>query len=150
MSNYTDKEKAIVKQFNEWPFHTLVTDLTNVEFENLTTKLIKDDDSYTLTSLIAIYRDYNRDKIIDYFIDKGDSELLLAFLDYCYDFSTDSNELNQKSIIDKLIKKNDKEFIKDILESNNTYFLTDKNEKERLITFIKENLWKKNLTVQPV
>ncbi len=140
MSNYTDKEKAIVKQCNEGPFHTLVTDLTNVEFENLTTKLIKDDDSYTLTSLIAIYRDYNRDKIIDYFIDKGDSELLLAFLDYCYDFNIDSNELNQKRIIDKLIKKNDKEFIKNILESNNTYFLTDKNEKERLITFIKENL----------
>lgn len=136
MSNYTNKEQTIIKQCNEGPFYTLVTELTIDEFDDLTNKLMKDDDTYTLTSLVTIYRDYNRNEIIDYFIDKGDVELLLAFLDNCNDFSTSENELDQKYIVDKLLSKNDKNFIKDILDSDYLYFLRDKNEKERLIKFI--------------
>lgn len=136
MNNYTDKEKEIIKQCNEGPFHTLITKITNEEFDILVDKLIKDDDSYTLTSLITIYLDYNRNKIIDYFINKKDIDLLLGFLDYCNDFNTKDNELDQKYIVDKLLNINDKQFIKDILESNNIYFLTDNKQKERLLNFI--------------
>lgn len=76
MNNYTDKEKKIIKQCNEGPFHTLITKLANDEFDNLVIKLINDDDSYTLTNLVCIYKDYNRNKIIDYLIYKGDIDLL--------------------------------------------------------------------------
>lgn len=136
MNKYTDKELKIIKQCNEGPFYTLIIELSENEFNNLVSKLINDDDSSTLTSLIAIYRDYKRDEIIDYFITKGDCELLLGFLDYCNNFSTKNTELDQKSIVDKLIQKNDKELIKEILKSNDTYFLTDTKEKERLKSII--------------
>lgn len=136
MSNYTDKEKSIIKQCNEGPFHTVVTEITIDEFDNLVSKLIKDDEPDILITLIAIYWDYNRNKIIDYFIDKGDVDLLLGFLNYCHDFSTEENMLNQKYVVDKLIEKNDKKFIKDILESGYIYFLYDKKEKEKLLNFI--------------
>ena len=136
MGNYSYKEKKIIKQCNEGPFHTLITKLNNDEFDSLVSKLIKDDNSYTLTSLIAIYWDYNRNKIIDYFINKGDVELLLGFLDYCNDFCAKNNQLDQKYIVDKLIKKNDKKFVKCILESNSIYFLTNREEKEKLESFI--------------
>ena len=128
--NYTEKEKDIIKQCNHGPFHTLVIELNNNEFDCLVDKLINDNDSYTLTSLIAIYRDYNRDKIIEYLINKKDVEILLSFLNYCYDFDTPINKFNQKSIVDKLIETNDKTFIKNILNSNNLYFLTDKEVKQ--------------------
>jgi len=136
MTNYTNKEKSIIKQCHEGPFHTLVTKITKDEFDNLVAKLIKDDDSDTLITLVAIYWDYNRSKIIDYFIYKGDLELLLAFLDYCNDFSTQNNELDQKYVVDKLLSKGDKKFVKDFLDSNYIYFLRDKKEKERLIEYI--------------
>lgn len=136
MSNYTNKEKEIIRQCNEGPFHTLITEITIEEFNDLVAKLINDDDASTLTSLVAIYWDYNRNKIIDYFIDKGDVELLLGFLDYCNDFSTQNNQLDQKYVVDKLINKNDKKLIKDILNNNSNYFLTDKYEKEKLIKYI--------------
>ena len=108
MSKYSIKEKKIIDQCNNGPFHTLIIDLSLNEFNNLTSKLIDDDDAYSLTSLIAIYRDYNYNKIIDYFINKGDVELLLGFLNYCYDFSNEDNELDQKYVVDKLIDKNNK------------------------------------------
>ena len=57
-------------------------------------------------------------------------------MDYCNDFSTQNNILDQKYVVDKLLKKNDKKFIKDILESGCIYFLTDIEEKERLLNFI--------------
>ena len=136
MSNYTNKEKKIIKQCNEGTFHTLITKLSNDEFDDLVLKLVNDDNSYTLTSLVSIYWDYNRNKIIDYFIDKGDIELLLGFLDYCNDFSTLNNQLDQKYVVDKLLEKNDKNFIKDILESNSIYFLTNTKKKNRLLGFI--------------
>ena len=85
---------------------------------------------------MAIYWDYNRNKIIDYFVDKGDVELLLGFLDYCNDFSTQTNQLDQKYVVDKLLNKNDKKLIKDILNDNSIYFLTDINEKEKLIKYV--------------
>jgi len=105
------KRKKIINQCNEGPFHTLITKLSNDEFDDLVLKLVNDDNSYTLTSLVSIYWDYNRNKIIDYFIDKGDIELLLGFLDYCNDFSTLNNQLDQKYVIDKLLEKNDKKFV---------------------------------------
>ena len=134
--NYTDKENKIIKQCHEGPFYTLVTELTLEEFNSLVAKLIEDDDTDTLPSLVAIYSDYPRNQIIDYYINKGDSDLLLGFLDYCNDFSTKNSELNQKDIVDKLIQKNNKKLIKEMLESNSLYFLTDQKEKERLISFI--------------
>ena len=136
MSKYTDKEKLIIKQCNEGPFYTLITKLTNDEFDDLVAKLMSDDDSDTLISLVSIYCDYNRNKIIDYYIDKGDVELLLGFLDYCNDFSTSKNQLDQKYVVDKLLEKNDKKFINDILESNSIYFLTNEEEKKRLVCFL--------------
>jgi len=134
--NYTEKEKVIINQCNQGPFHTLVTSLSLDEFNTLVDKLINDDDTYSLTSLIAIYRDYNRDKIIDYLINKKDVELLLSFLNYCNDFDTPINKFNQKNIVDKLIKTNDKSFIKNVLNSNNLYFLTDIYEVKRLRNYI--------------
>jgi len=136
MNNYTNKEKIIIKQCKEGPFHTLVTKITLNEFNDLVQKLIEDDESDILICLVAIYWDYNRNKIIDYFINKGDVELLLGLLDCCNDFSTSQNELDQKYVVDKLLSKNDKKFIKEFLDSNSTYFLRDKEQKERLINFI--------------
>lgn len=136
MSNYTNKEKEIIRQCNEGPFHTLIIKITIEEFNDLVAKLINDDEAYTLTSLVAIYWDYNRNKIIDYFVDKGDVELLLGFLDYCNDFSTQTNQLDQKYVVDKLINKKNKKLIKDILNNNSNYFLTDINEKEKLIKYV--------------
>ena len=136
MSNYTNKEKIIIKQCNEGPFHTLVTKITLNEFNDLVQKLIEDDEADILICLVAIYWDYNRNKIIDYFIDKGDVELLLGLLDYCNDFSTPQNELDQKYVVDKLLSKNDKKIIKEFLDSKSTYFLRDKEQIERLIKFI--------------
>ena len=136
MSTYSDKEKTIIKQCSEGPFYKLVTKLTLDEFNNFVDKLIKDDDSYTLAILVTIYWDYNRNKMIDYFIDKGDVDLLLGFLDCCHDFNTKNSELDQKYIVDKLIEKNDKKFVKDILESNYIFFLTDVRQKDRLLKFI--------------
>ncbi len=139
MNIYTNKENIIIKQCKEGPFHTLITTLSNDEFNTLVDKLITHDDSSTLINLVSIYIDYNRNKIIDYFIRKKDVELLLGFLDYCNDFCTPKNELNQKYIIDELLKMNDKTFIKNILDSNDIYFLTDKEQKDRLINFIKQD-----------
>ena len=139
MSNYTDKEKKIIKQCNEGPFHTLITELSNDEFDDLVSKLINDGDSYTLTSLVSIYWDYNRKKIIDYFIYKGNVEDLIGFLDYCNDFATQNNQLDQKYVVNKLLEKNDKKFIKDILDSDWLYFLTDMEQKNRLLSFISKN-----------
>lgn len=136
MSNYTNKEKEIIRQCNEGPFHTLIIKITIEEFNDLVAKLINDDEAYTLTSLVAIYWNYNRNKIIDYFVDKGDVELLLGFLDYCNDFGTQTNQLDQKYVVDKLLNKKNKQLIKDILNNNSIYFLTDINEKERLIKYV--------------
>ena len=137
MYNYEEKEKIIIRQCNDGPFHTLITELTEVEFNNLVSKLILDDDYKTLTNIVTIYRSYNRNKIIDYFINKKDVPLLLGFLDYCNDFDDKNNKLNQKYIVDKLIEKNDKKFIKNILESHDLYFLTDKMQKDRLVNVIR-------------
>ena len=38
MSNYNYKEKKIIKQCNEGPYHTLITKLTVDEFNNLVAK----------------------------------------------------------------------------------------------------------------
>ena len=136
MDNYQDKEKMIIKQCHEGPFHVLITELSLDEFNDLVTKLIKDNDAHTLINLIAIYRDYNRNRIIDYFISLGDLELLLGFLDYCNDFDTPNNRLDQKYVVDKLLEKNDLKFIQDFLNSNSTYFLTDIKERQRLMSRI--------------
>lgn len=132
---YTDKELNIIKQCNEGPFHTQVISITNKEFDELVSKLINDNSSL-FPSLIAIYTDYNVNKIINYYIDKGNVDMLIGFLDYCNDFSSKINELDQKYIVDRLINKNDKVFIKELLDSNALYFLTDINEKNKLINFI--------------
>lgn len=136
MVEYNDKEKKIIKQCNEGPFYTIVTELTQDEFDELVNKLMKEDQAKTLTILVSIYWDYNRNKIIDYFINKKDVEELLSFLDYCNDFSTEKNQLDQKYIVDKILETSDKQFIKKILESNNLYFLNDESEKDRLLKYI--------------
>ena len=136
MIEYNDKEKKIIKQCNEGPFYTIVTELTQDEFDELVNKLMKEDQAKTLTILVSIYWDYNRNKIIDYFINKKDVEELLSFLDYCNDFSTEKNQLDQKYIVDKMLETSDKKFIKEILESNNLYFLNDEKEKDRLLKYI--------------
>ena len=132
---YTDKELKIIKQCNEGPFHIIVTPLTNHEFDILIDKLIEDD-SDIFASLVSIYTSYNRNKIIDYLIKKGDVELLLGFLDYCNDFNEPNNLLDEKYIVDKMLEKNDVNFIKEILDDGTLYFLTNNNEKERLKNFI--------------
>ena len=136
MIEYNDKEKKIIKQCNEGPFYTIVTELTQDEFDELVNKLMKEDQAKTLTILVSIYWDYNRNKIIDYFINKKDVDELLGFLDYCNDFQTENNSLDQKYIVDKILETSDKKFIKEIIESNNLYFLNDEKEKDRLIKYI--------------
>ena len=136
MIEYNDKEKKIIKQCNEGPFYTIVTELTQDEFDKLVNKLMKEDQAKTLTILVSIYWDYNRNRIIDYFINKKDVDELLGFLDYCNDFQTENTTLDQKYIVDKILETSDKQFIKEILESNNLYFLNDEKEKDRLIKYI--------------
>lgn len=129
----------IIKQCKEGPFHTKIIDITIEDFNNLVTKLMNDNEPYFLINLIAIYCDYNRNKIIDYYLDKGNVDMLLGFLNYCYDFDTEDNPFDQKYIVDKLIQKNDKQLITEILNSRSLYFLTNKNEKERLTNFASNN-----------
>lgn len=101
----------------------MVEDLSNEEFNNLVDKLIEDN-SNIFSAFVAIYPHYSRNKIIDYYIDKENVDMLLGFLDYCNDFDTKGNPLNQKYVVDRLIQKNDKQFINDILESNFIYLQT--------------------------
>ena len=61
---------------------------------------------------------------------------MIGFLDYCNDFSTQTNLLDQKFVVDKLLYKNDKKIIKDVLNNNSAYFLTDIDEKESLIKYV--------------
>ena len=74
-------------------------------------------------------------KIIDYFIIKGDCSLLLSFLDYCNDFQSSNNELSQKYIVDKLIeygfekKENYYTYQKDILNKQFKVIIKYKNNK---------------------
>lgn len=136
MNEYTDKEKRILKQFSEGPFYTVVTDLSNKEFDNFVNKLIKDNNSSALTILVSIYWDYKRNKILDYFISKRDFENLINFLNCCDDFRTKNSELSETYIINKILETKDKDFVKKILESDSLYFLRDHNEKERLIKFV--------------
>lgn len=136
MNEYTDKEKRILKQLSDGPFYTVVTELSNKEFDNFVNKLINDDKRDALLFLVTTYWDYKRNKILDYFISKRDFENLINFLNCCDDFRTKNSELSETYIINKILETKDKDFVKKILESDSLYFLRDHNEKERLIKFV--------------
>lgn len=136
MNEYTDKEKRILMQLSDGPFYTVVTDLSNKEYDNFVNKLINDDKSDALLFLVTTYWDYKRNKILDYFISKRDFENLINFLNCCDDFRTKNSELSETYIINRILETKDKDFVKKILESDSLYFLRDHNEKERLIKFV--------------
>ncbi len=72
--------------------------------------------------------------MIDYFIKYKDAVILTDFLDACNDFW---EELDQKYIVDSILSLNDKNYVKDLLDTKSLYFLTNKNERQKLKDFIK-------------
>ena len=129
---YTSKEEKILKQCDEGPVHTILYDITNDEFNLLVDKLIKDDDSHSLRSLVGIYWDYNRNRIIDYYLCKDDPDLLISFLDLCNDFSSKDNSLDQTYLVSKLLDKNDMNYLKQLIDNNLFYYIDSKKEQDIL------------------
>lgn len=63
-----------------------------------------------------------------------DASILTDFLDACNDFW---KELDQKYIVDNILALNDKKYVKDLLDTKSLYFLTNRNERKKLKSFIK-------------
>lgn len=135
MSNkYTEKEQLILNQYKDGPYYTLVTNLTETEHFQFCNKLISDGNLYCIIFLTSIYVNYNQKFLIDYFIKHKDAIILADFLDTCNDFW---EELDQKYIVDSILALNDKKYVKDLLNTEWLFFLTDKNERKKLEDFMK-------------
>lgn len=134
LNKYTEKEKLILNQYKNGPYYTLITNLTEKEHLQFVNKLISDNDLYCVIFLTCIYTNYNQKFLLDYFIKYKDAVILADFLDACNDFWKD---LNQKYIVDSILALNDKNYVKNLLDTKWLYFLTNKNERKKLEDFIK-------------
>ena len=135
MSNkYTKKEQLLLNQYKYGPYYTLVTNLTETEHFQFCNKLISDGNLYCIIFLTSIYVNYNHKFLINYFIKHKDAIILADFLDACNDFW---EELDQKYIVDSILALNDKKYVKNLLNTEWLFFLTDKKEKKKLEDFIK-------------
>jgi len=136
LNEYTEKEQLILEQYKNGPYYTLITDLTETEHLQFVNKLINDKNLYCIIFLTCIYTEYNQKFLIDYFIKYKDASTLTDFLDACNDFW---KELDQKYIVDNILALNDKKYVKDLLDTKSLYFLTNRNERKKLESFIKKD-----------
>lgn len=134
LNKYTKKEQLILEQYKNGPYYTMITKLTEKEHLEFINKLINSNDLYCIIFLTCIYINYNQKYLLDYFIKNKNAVILTDFLDACNDFW---KELDQKYIVDSILALNDENYVKDLLDTKSLYFLTDKNERQKLEDFIK-------------
>lgn len=133
LDKYTKKEKLILNQYKNGPYHTMITNLTEKEHLQFVNKLIDDNDLYCVIFLTSIYTNYNQKFLIDYFIKCDDIDMLVNFLNTCNDFW---NALDQKYIVDSILKLKNKNYVKKLLNTKCLYFLTNEGERKKLGDFI--------------
>lgn len=133
LDKYTKKEKLILNQYKNGPYYTMITNLTEKEHLQLVNKLIDDNDLYWVIFLTSIYTNYNQKFLIDYFIKCDDIDMLVNFLNTCNDFW---NALDQKYIVDSILKLKNKNYVKKLLNTKCLYFLTNEVERKKLEDFI--------------
>lgn len=133
LDKYTKKEKLILNQYKNGPYHTMITNLTEKEHLQFVNKLIYDNDLYCVIFLTSIYTNYNQKFLIDYFIKCDDIDMLVNFLNTCNDFW---NALDQKYIVDSILKLKNKNYVKKLLNTKCLYFLTNEGERKKLEDFI--------------
>lgn len=133
LDKYTKKEKLILNQYKNGPYHTMITNLTEKEHLQFVNKLIDDNDLYCVIFLTSIYTNYNQKFLIDYFIKCDDIDMLVNFLNTCNDFW---NALDQKYIVDSILKLKNKNYVKKLLNTKCLYFLTNEGERKKLEDFI--------------
>lgn len=133
LDKYTKKEKLILNQYKNGPYHTMITNLTEKEHLQFVNKLIDDNDLYCVIFLTSIYTNYNQKFLIDYFIKCDDIDMLVDFLNTCNDFW---NALDQKYIVDSILKLKNKNYVKKLLNTKCLYFLTNEGERKKLEDFI--------------
>ena len=134
-NKYTEKEQLVLNQYKNGPYHVMVTFLTEKEHLQFVKKLFRDNEFYCVIFLTCIYTNYNQKFLIDYFIEYKKADILVDFLNACHDFWKESLDL--KYIVDSLLSLNDKNYIKNFLDSDSLYFLTNEEERNRLEDFIK-------------
>lgn len=86
LNKSTRKEQLILEQYENGPYFTLTTDLTEIEHLQFAKKLISDNNLYCIIFLSCIYIEYNQKFLINYFIKYKDTYLLVDFLNACNDF----------------------------------------------------------------
>ena len=133
LDKYTKKEKLILNQYKNGPYHTMITNLTEKEHLQFVNKLIDDNDLYCVIFLTSIYTNYNQKFLIDYFIKCDDIDMLVNFLNTCNYFW---NALDQKYIVDSILKLKNKNYVKKLLNTKCLYFLTNEGERKKLEDFI--------------
>ena len=133
LDKYTKKEKLILNQYKNGQYHTMITNLTEKEYLQFVNKLIDDNDLYCVIFLTSIYTNYNQKFLIDYFIKCDDIDMLVNFLNTCNDFW---NALDQKYIVDSILKLKNKNYVKKLLNTKCLYFLTNEGERKKLEDFI--------------
>ena len=133
LDKYTKKEKLILNQYKNGPYHTMITNLTEKEHLQFVNKLIDDNDLYCVIFLTSIYTNYNQKFLIDYFIKCDDIDMLVNFLNTCNDFW---NALDQKYIVDSILKLKNKNYVKKLLNTKCLYFFTNEGERKKLEDFI--------------
>ncbi len=133
LDKYTKKEKLILNQYKNGPYHTVITNLTEKEHLQLVSKLIDDKDLYCVIFLTSIYINYNQKFLIDYFIKYDDIDMLVNFLNTCNDFW---DALDQKYIVDSILTLKNKNYVKKLLNTKCLYFLTNEVERKKLGDFI--------------
>lgn len=135
LNKYTEKEQLILDQYENGPYHIMVTFLTEKEHLQFVNKLLRDNDFDCVIFLTCIYINYNQKFLIDFFVKYKNADILVDFLNACYDFWKEPLDL--KYIVDSLLSLNDKIYIRDFLASDSLYFFTNKEERKRLETFVK-------------
>lgn len=137
MTKYTDKELELIKQCKEGPFYTRLINLNEKEYNDFIDKLIKDNNKDLLIYIIALYNDYNCEKIFDYFLKIDDVDSLICFLNTNYDFGG-SNSFDANYIITKLKNEASREFIEHFLEDESVLYFLRQNEINLLKEYINE------------
>ena len=107
--------------------------LTQEQFDELVEEAKKYE--YSLENVWRLAMNYDQmdfdySKIEDFFVDTRDAYYLTEYMSGVF-------QANKKRIVDKLIKTNDKEFIKKILERDYAFYSEEQNYKKKLEEFVK-------------
>jgi len=138
MDKLTKEEINIIKELEEKFTIDNPPEITQEGFDLIIDKLIEDDKKEVMWKLCATYSiehegKYNYDKIVDYYIKTKDSYYLEELISFT------SEELDHKYIVEKMLKTEDKTFIRNtLLECGNTVeYCLEPIELEKLLDYIK-------------